>query len=138
MANEAELGLSANTENGASNYTLNRGNRGCGKTEGATSGSHQMLFCKLDVGNKSETGIESIFQSKVDSLLNSVSVSKDKEGVCYFLKPRLPKIPGTVDWKKVMVLRDAGIVVSSLVSDDQLLGKDSCVTLLGKTTQRYP
>ena len=117
VANEAELGLSATTENGAwfkhsesstavqgasnrSDYTLNRGNRGCGKTEGATSGSHQMLFCKLDVGNKSETGVESIFQSKIDSSLNSVSVSKDKEGVWYFLKPGLPKIPGTVDGKK--------------------------------------
>ena len=37
-----------------------------------------------------------------------------------------------------MVLGDAGVVVSSLVSDDQLLGKDSCVTLIGKTTQGYP
>ena len=32
----------------------------------------------------------------------------DKEGVCYFLKSRLPTATGTVDGQKVIVLRGTG------------------------------
>ena len=70
------------------------------------------------------------------------SDSKIKEGVCYFLKSRLPTAEGTVNSRKVEVLRDTGrtgcTVKRSLVSDDQLIGKEYYVTLIDKTTQRYP
>ena len=66
-------------------------------------------------------------------------MTKDKEGVCYFLKSRLPTACGTVNRKEVIVMRDTGCVIrSSLVSKDQLLGKASDVTLINETTQRYP
>ena len=66
-------------------------------------------------------------------------MTKDKEGVCYFLKSRLPTARGTVNRKEVIVMRDTGCVIrSSLVSKDQLLGKASDVTLINETTQRYP
>ena len=63
-----------------------------------------MSFCKTEVSKESQDGIESIYQSKIDSSLNSDS--KDKEGVCYFLKSRLPSAQGTVNGKKVIALRD--------------------------------
>ena len=56
---------------------------------------HQMSFCKTEVIRESDDGIESIYQSKIDSSLNSDS--KVKEGVCYFLKSRLPTAEGTVN-----------------------------------------
>ena len=46
-----------------------------------------MSFCKLGVNKKSDDEIETIYQSKIDSSLNSDS--NVKEGVCYFLKSRL-------------------------------------------------
>ena len=115
--------------------------RGRGKTDGAPlGGGHQMSFCITEVSRESDDGIESIYQSKIDSSLNSDS--KVKEGVCYFLKSRLPTAEGTVNSRKVEVLRDTEctcyIVKRSLVSDDQLLGKESYVTLIDETTQRYP
>ena len=70
------------------------------------------------------------------------SDSKDKESVCYFLKSRLPKAQGTVNGKKVIALRDTGstgcVIRRTLISDDQLIGKESDVTLIDETTQRYP
>ena len=63
--------------------------RGRGKTDGAPhGGGHQMSFCKTEVNRESDDGNESIYQSKIDSSLNSDN--KIKEGVCYFLKSRLP------------------------------------------------
>ena len=66
------------------------------------------------------------------------SDSKVKEGACYFLKSRLPTAEGTVNSRKE-VLRDTGCtcytVKRSLVSDDQLIGKESYVTLIDETTQ---
>ena len=114
--------------------------RGRGKTDGAPrGGGHQMSFCKTEVNRESDGGIESIYQSKIDSSLNSDS--NVKEGVCYFLKSRLPTAEGTVNSKKVEVLRDTGCtcctVKPSLVSDDQLIGKESYVTLIDETTQKY-
>ena len=125
-------------------HTRGRGRgyfRGRGKTDGAPrGGGHQMSFCKTEVSKESQDGIESIYQSKIDSSLNSDS--KVKEGVCYFLKSRLPTAEGTVNGRKVEVLRDTGCtcctVKRSLVSDDQLIGKESYVTLIDETTQRYP
>ena len=96
-----------------------------------------MSLCKTEVNRESDDGIESIYQSKIDSSLNSDS----KEGICYVLKSRLPTAEGTVNGKKVEVLRDTGCtcctVKRSLVSDDQLIGKESYVTLIDET-QRYP
>ena len=99
-----------------------------------------MSFCKTEVKRKSDDGIESIYQSKINSSFNSDS--KVKEGVCYFLKSRLPTAEGTVNGRKVEVLRDTGCTICtvkrSLVSDDQLIAKESYVTLIDETTQRYP
>ena len=125
-------------------YTRGRGRgyfRGRGKTDGALrGGGHQMSFCKTEVNRESDDWIESIYQSKIDSSLNTDS--KVKEGVCYFLKSRLPTAEGTVNSRKVEVLRDTGCtcctVKRSLVSDDQLIGKESYVTLIDETTQKYP
>ena len=80
---------------------------GRGKSDGTSRGAgHQMSFCKKEINRESEDGIGSIYQNKVDSSLNSDS--KDKEGVCYFLKSRLPTAQGTVNGKKVIALRDTG------------------------------
>ena len=59
---------------------------------------HQMSLCKTEINRESVDGIGSIYQNKVDSSLNSDS--KNKEGVCYFLKSRLPTAQGTVNGKK--------------------------------------
>ena len=95
-----------------------------------------MSFCKTGVSKESDDGIESIYQSKIDRSLNSDS--KIKEGVCYFLKSRLPTAEGTVISRKVEVLRDTGCTCCtlkhSLVSDAQLIGKESYVTLIDETT----
>ena len=125
-------------------YTLGRGRgyfRGRGKTDGVPrGGGHQMSFCKTEVNRETDAGIGSIYQSKIDSSLNSDS--NVKGGVCYFLKSRLPTAEGTVNGRKVEVLRDTGYtcctVKRSLVSDDQLIGKESYVTLIDETTQKYP
>ena len=58
------------------------------------------------MNKESHDGIESIYQSKIDSSLDSDS--KVKEGVCYFLKSRLPTVQGIVNGRNVEVLRDTG------------------------------
>ena len=59
-----------------------------------------------------------------------------------FLRSRLPTAQGTVNGKKVIALWDTGctrcVVRRSLVSSDQLLGKESDVTLIDESTQRHP
>ena len=86
------------------------------------------------------TGLKAFIRARLIVLLNSDS--KVKEGVCYVFKSRLPTAEGTVNSRKVEVLRDTGCtgctVKRSLVSDDQLIGKESYVTLIDETTQRYP
>ena len=135
---ENEQGTQIKSEESESSSGRGRGYfRGRGKTDGAPrGGEHQMSFCKTEVNRESEDGIESIYQSKIDSSLNSDS--KVKEGVCYFLKSRLPTAEGTVNGRRVEVLRDMGCtcctVKCSLVSDDQLIGKESYVTLIDETT----
>ena len=103
-------------------------------------GGHQVNFCKTQIEERSENGIENICQSKGDNSINSMT--KDKEGVCYFLKSRLSTARGTLNGKEVIAMRDTGctgcVIRSSLVSKDQLLGKASDVTLINETTQRYP
>ena len=103
-------------------------------------GGHKVNFSKTQIEERSESGIENICQSKGDNSINSTT--KDKEGVCYFLKSRLPTARGTVNGKEVIAMQDTGctgcVIRSSLVSKDQLLGKASDVTLINETTQRYP
>ena len=120
----------------------NRG-RGFGRGHGAGRGftrGRQMSFCKTEINRASDDGIGSIYQNKVDSSLNSDRI--DKEGVCFFLKSRFPTAQGTVNRKKFIALRDTGctgcVIRRSLISDDQLIGKESDVTLIDETTQRYP
>ena len=54
----------------------------------------------------------------------------------------MPTAEGTVNGRNVEVLRDTGCtcctVKLSMVSDDQLIGKESYVTLIAETTQKYP
>ena len=63
-------------------------------------------------------------------------------GHCYFLKSRLPTAVGTVNGKEIRVLRDTGcsrvVVRRSLVSDGQMLNKQSGVTLINNYNQRCP
>ena len=90
-----------------------------------------MRFCKTEINWKSDK-IESIYQSKSESPL--IADKGDEEGVFYFLRSRLPTAQGTVNGKKVIALRDTGctgcVVRRSLVSSDQLLGKESDVRLM--------
>ena len=78
-----------------------------------------MRFCKTEICKKSDE-IESIYQSKSESPL--IADKGDEEGVCYFLRSRLPTAQGTVNGKKVIALRDTGctgyVVRRSLVSSD--------------------
>ena len=98
-----------------------------------------MRFCKTEINRKSDE-IESIYHSKSGSPL--IADKGDEKVVRYFLRPRLPTAQGTVNGKKVIALRDTGctgcLVRRSLVSSDQLLGKESDVTLIDESTQKYP
>ena len=121
-----------------SSSSRGRGNfRGRGR--GNDNCNYQLRFCKTEISRKSDE-IESIYQSKSESPL--IADKGDEEGVCYFLRSRLPTAQGTVNGKKVIALRDTGctgcVVRRSLVSSDQLLGKESDVTLIDESTKRYP
>lgn len=65
-----------------------------------------------------------------------------EERVCFFLRSRLSTVQGTVNGKEVIALRDTSCMVCvvrrSLVFNDQLLVKESGVTLIDESTQRYP
>ena len=91
---------------------------------------HQVNFCKiesLDVG-KGQTKFISHHSS------SEVLPRKDSKGTCHFPRSRLPTAVGTVNGKEVRVLRDTGctgvVVRRSLVSDGQMLKKQSGVTLI--------
>ena len=87
---------------------------------------HQVNFCKidksLDVGKRLPR--------------------KDNKGTCHFPQSRLPTAIGTVNGKEIRVLRDTGctgvVVRRSLVSDGQMLNKQSGVTLINNYKQRCP
>ena len=117
---------------GRGNYLVRGYGKGNNRSQGrcvgntfATRGGHLFNFCKIKGLKGSNDGVESIYQGKVDDSLHSDV--KDKEVVCYFLKSRLPTVPGTVDGQKVVVLRDTGctgvVVKRNLVSRDQLMLK---------------
>ena len=91
------------------------------------STDHQVIFCKID--NKS-------------SDIGKGLPHKDSKGTCHFPRSRLPTAIGTVNGKEVRVLRDTGctgvVVRRSLVSDGQMLNKQSGVTLINNYKQRCP
>ena len=109
-----------------------------GRGRGNDNRSYQLRFCKTEISRKSDE-IESIYQSKSENPL--IADKGDEEGVCYFLRSRLPTAQGMVNGKTVIALRGPGctgcVVRRSLVSSDQLLGKESDVTLIDESTQRY-
>ena len=83
---------------------------------------HQVNFCKID--KSLDVGLP----------------RKDSKGTCHFPRSRLPTAVGTVNGKEVRVLRDTGctgvVVRRSLVSDGQMLNKQSGVTLINNYNQR--
>ena len=88
---------------------------------------HQVNFCKID--NKS-------------SDVGKGLPRKDSKGTCHFPRSRLPTAIGTVNGKEIRVLRDTGctgvVVRRSLVSDGQMLNKQSGVALINNYKQRCP
>ena len=88
---------------------------------------HQVNFCKID--NKS-------------SDIGKGLPRKDSKGTCQFPRSRMLAAIGTVNGKEVRVLRDTGcmgvVVRRSLVSNDQMLNKQSGVTLINNYKQRCP
>ena len=54
----------------------------------------------------------------------------------------MPTAQGTVNGKKVIALRDTGcagcVVRKNFVSNDQFLEKESDISLIDESTQRYP
>ena len=87
---------------------------------------HQVNFCKIDKSLDVGKGLP----------------RKDNKGTCHFPRSRLPTAIGTVNGKEVRVLRDTGctgvVVRRSLVSDGQMLNKQSGVTLINNYKQRCP
>ena len=98
---------------------------------------HQVNFCKInsDVGKGQDKF--SFSSSSTKGLPR-----KDSKGACHFPRSRLPTAVGTVNGKEVRVLRDTGctgvVVRRSLVSDGQMLNKQSGVTLINNYKQRCP
>ena len=88
---------------------------------------HQVNFCKIN--NKS-----------LD--VGKGLPRKDNKGTCHFPRSRLPTAIGTLNGKEIRVLRDTGctgvVVRRSLVSDGQMLNKQSGVTLINNYKQRCP
>ena len=99
---------------------------------------HQVNFCKIE---SSDVGKG---QAKFSSphCSSEVLPRKDSKGSCHFQRSRLPTAIGTVNGKEVRVLRDTGctgvVVRRSLVSDGQMLNKQSGVTLINNYKQRCP
>ena len=110
-----------------------------GRGRGNDNRNYQLRFYKTEI-NRNSDEIESIYLSKSERPL--IADNGDEEGVCYFLRSKLPTAQGTVNGKKVIAIRDTGctgcVVRRRLVSSDQLLGKESDVTLIDESTQRYP
>ena len=75
---------------------------GHGRDNPPRGGGQQVNFCKTQIEERSENGIENICQSKGDNPINSVT--KGKEGVGYFLKSRLPTARGTINGKEVITI----------------------------------
>ena len=101
---------------------------------------HQVNFCKID-SKRLDLGKG---QTKFSSSHSSTKglPHKDSKGTCHFPRSKLPTAVGTVNGKEVRVLRDTGctgvVVRRSLVSDGQMLNKQSGVTLINNYKQRCP
>ena len=99
---------------------------------------HQVNFCKIE-SLDADKG-----QAKFSYPHSSLEVlpRKDNKGTCHFPRSRLPTAIGTVNGKEIRVLRDTGctgvVVRRSLVSDGQMLNKQSGVTLINNYKQRCP
>ena len=99
---------------------------------------HQVNFCEIESLDVAKG------QAKFSSSHSSLEVlpRKDSKGTCSFPRSRLPTAIGTVNGKEVRVLRDTGctgvVVRRSLVSDGQMLNKQSGVTLINNYKQRCP
>ena len=77
----------------------------CGRGRGGNpprGGGRQVNICKMQIEERWENGTENIYQSKGDNSINSVT--KYKEGVCYFLKSRLSTVRCTVNGKEVVAM----------------------------------
>ena len=99
---------------------------------------HQVNFCKIE---SSDVGKGQAKFSSPHSSLEGLP-RKDSKGTCHFPRSRLPTAIGTINGKEVRVLRDTGctgvVVRRSLVSDGQMLNKQSGVTLINNYKQRCP
>ena len=97
---------------------------------------HQVNFCKI---GSSDVGKGQAKFSSPNSSMGGLP-HKDSKGTCHFPRSRLPTAIGTVNGKEVRVLRDTGctgvVVRRSLVSDGQMLNKQSGVTLINNYKQR--
>ena len=101
---------------------------------------HQVNFCKIDLKSSDVGKGQAKFSSPHSS--SKVLPRKDNKGTCHFPRSRLPTAIGTVNGKEIRVLRDTGctgvVVRRSLVSDGQMLNKQSGVTLINNYKQRCP
>ena len=85
-----------------------------------------------------------VYHAKLESPHSSKeeSTHQEKEGACHFPRSRLPTAVGTVNGKKVRMLRDTGctgvIVKRNLVSENQFIGKECGVTLINDSQQKCP
>ena len=99
---------------------------------------HQVNFCKIE---SSDVGKGRAKLSSPQSSTKGLPHMNSK-GTCHFPRSRLPTAVGTVNGKEVRVLRDTGctgvVVRRSLVSDGQMLNKQSGVTLINNYKQRCP
>ena len=98
---------------------------------------HQVNFCKINSNVGKGQDKFSFPNSSSEGLPR-----KDSKGTCHFPRSRLPTAVGTVNGKEIRVLRDTGctgvVVRRSLVSDGQMLNKQSGVTLINNYNQRCP
>ena len=101
---------------------------------------HQVNFCKIDY-KSSDVGKGQDKFSFPSSSTKGLP-HKNSSGTCHFPRSRLPTAVGTINGKEVRVLRDTGctgvVVRRSLVSDGQMLNKQSGVTLINNYNQRCP
>ena len=101
---------------------------------------HQVNFCKID-SNSLDVGKGQVKFRNPHSSLEGLP-RKDSKGTCDFPRSRLPTAIGTVNGREIRVLRDTGctgvVVRRSLVSDGQMLNKQSGVTLINNYYQRCP
>ena len=141
VASSAEFDSQYTYRGDNSNWGQDR-NRGCSDQRDNHYGydnyrtDHQVNFCKIESSDVGK-GQFSSPHSSTGGLPH-----KDSKGTCHFPRSRLPTAVGTVNGKEVRVLRDTGctgvVVRRSLVSDGQMLNKQSGVTLINNYNQRCP